>query len=321
LSHRKEPLDAKRPLAQQVWDHEKRARELGLQLVVELHTNKEPTSKAIDRLWSKERKLTEETLEGIYLVRVDLVKAGAKEVMALTPYALFGVPLFIGWNPLGQVLTRAAFRAREPAEVVLVLSAFFNDVAHGRRHTLNPPPMVPSGSSPRPRRVKRAEATGSSIVTGGEELPRSEATAKTEAPPTLSPIAMLAANLEAFLANALSVGRAFLKEHDLRDDLSLHSLRQLDALLDENPTLAKTRDLDGGALAAIGVYLGCVVAANAKAEWFIDTRQQSPIEAVSLRVLAADRERVFRPIKIALDRLHDLDKGFYGHAVDMARQL
>ena len=74
-------------------------------------------------------------------------------------------------------------------------------------------------------------------------------------------------------------------------------------------------------------FVGCLLLLFATgvpvegAEWFVDKSQGSPIEAVSLRVQAEDGERVFRPIKVALDRLHDPDKGFYGHAVDMARQL
>lgn len=333
MSHQVAALDAKRPLAPQLWDHEKRARELGLQLVLELFTSKEPTSKAIGRIWSKERKLTEETLTGIYLVRLDVVAAGPKETLALTPYALFGVPLFVAWNPLGQVLTRAAFKEKDRADLVLVLSAFFHDVAHGKKHALHPAPMVPSGTPLKPRRKRRA--TKNDGTGGANPAPapqphgtRADATHAVTPDPPLhsaapaeSPIRELAKRLEIFIDNALGVARAFMREHDLRDDSSLHSLRQLDALLDEDASLAEASDLQGRALAAIGVYLGSVVQANAEAEWFVDLEQSSPIEAVALRVRTPDGDRVYRPIKIALDRLSDPDKGFYGHAVGMARRV
>ena len=317
MTHVIETVDANAPLAPQVWEHEARARERGLELVVELHLDKEPLSRAIGRLWKKDRALTAETLEGIFLLRIDLARVGPKAAVALTPYALFGVPSFIAWNPLGQVLTRGAFKSRQRSDLVLALSAYFHDVAHHRKHELHPAPKIPEGVPLAPQREKpRPKAPPS------EKPAVSTPPTATPAPQGRSPaVEQLARGLSAFLDNALAVAREFLRRHDLRDDLSLHSLRQLDAHLDEHPVVAGSEVVEGRHLAALGVYLGSVVAANTEARWFVDEAQASPIDALALQVTTAGEARVFRPVQIALQRLHDTEQGFYGHAIAMCRKV
>ena len=137
----------------------------------------------------------------------------------------------------------------------------------------------------------------------------------------LTPVQRLAANLDAFLDNALSLAKQVLRQCDCRDDESLHSLRQLDAHLDDNVDVIHSPEFVRQHLAPLGVYLGAVVRRNANATWFVDDTQQSPIEALALGVQTPSGERVFRPTQIALERLTDSERGFYGHAVDMCRKL
>lgn len=313
MTHKIVDLDRKRPAPQQVWEHERRAREAELQLVVELHAKKDPVSRAIGGLWRERGDLVNDTLSGIYLLRADLLAIGPKAALALSPYALFGVPLFVAWNPLGQVLTRAAFSSRERDDIVATLSAFFEDVSQGRKHTLHPAPRI--GNTPPSRRAPQS----ATIDTAGEPLP-GPAEPHPGSPTTAGPTAVeqLTAGLDAFLANALDLARSFLRQHELRDDLSLHSLRQLDAVLDERTT---GEPPEGRFLAALGVYLGSVVASQTEAEWFVDATEQSPIDALCLRVVRGECEEIYRPVVIALDRLRDEEKGFYGHAVAMCRRL
>jgi hypothetical protein len=318
VTHRIATLDRKKPPGPQVWEHDRRARELELELVVELHAKKDQVSRAIGELWRSKDALVDETLDGIYLLRADLLTIGPKAALGLTPYALFGAPLFVGWNPLGQVLTRAAFASGSRDDIVTTLSAFFQDVAQGRKHALHPAPRI--GGEPRPARSSARRARERAIDTKGEAIVEDAILPGADATPPKAPsaVAQLDTSLDAFLANALELARSFLRQHDLRDDYSLHSLRQLDALFDEQ---ANEAEPEGRFLAAMGVYLGAVVTMNASAEWFVDRSKSSPIEALSLRVNTAGKEQVFHPVAIALDRLRDAEKGLYGHAVAMCRKL
>jgi hypothetical protein len=321
VTHRIVTLDRKKAPGPQVWEHDRRASELGLGLVVELHAKKDQVSRAIGELWRSKDALVDETLDGIYLLRADLLAIGPKAALGLTPYALFGAPLFVGWNPLGQVLTRAAFASGSRDDVVTTLSAFFQDVAQGRKHALHPAPRI--GGRPRRARSPAPQAREQAIDTKGEAIAEDVILPEADATPPNAPsaVAQLDTSLDAFLANALELARSFLRQHDLRDDYSLHSLRQLDALFDEQANEAEPPEPEGRFLAAMGVYLGAVVTMNASAEWFVDRSKSSPIEALSLRVNTAGKEQVFHPVAIALDRLRDAEKGLYGHAVAMCRKL
>lgn len=146
-------------LNEQVWDHERRAKQLGLQLVVEVYAKKNPTSKAISKLWRKKSQAISDTLHGIYLLRVDLLAVGPKRAIELTPYVFFGVPLFVAWNPLGQLLTSNAFSATGAERLIETLSAYFADVAAGRKHELHPAPTLPRATpDPGPRGKRRGRA-------------------------------------------------------------------------------------------------------------------------------------------------------------------
>lgn len=314
MTHRIVKLARTKAPGRDVWAHERRARDLGLELVLEVHA-KDALSRAISELWRSKDARVGETLAGIYLLRADLVALGPQAAVSLTPYALFGVPLFVAWNPLGQVLTRNAFTSPSRDDLIALLSAFFDDVAHGRKHELHPAPAIGGERlAPLPKPAARAatvETVGETVTEAGTD-DRAEAT---------SAVAQLAAGLDAFLGNALELARSFLRQHDLRDDLSLHSLRQLDAWFDESASELQGTEPEGRFLAALGVYLGSVVVANAPAEWFVDSSQSSPIDALCVRVTNDGRDEVFQPVAIALGRLRDTEQGFFGHAVAMCRKL
>jgi hypothetical protein len=336
-------VKASEPLNRQVWEHEAIAKRDGLKLVIELFTKKQPTSKALSKLWKKRDQVVTETLSGIYLLRVNVADVGLKASLALTPYTIFGVPLFIAWNPLAQLLTNKALNSSDTEPLLATLSAFFEDVANDRKHTLHPAPRLPFGSksvaSTAKAKAKRSRAEGSTTeaaalpqTTASATPPLEPATPKelaTEAPqhsadPTGQPrtaVLLLEADLALFLENALAVAVEFLLQSELRADGSLHSLRQLDAFLDENKERTRSPEFVAQSLAALGVYLGMVIQTNANATWFVDAEQASPIDALGLRVSTPDGEQIFCPVALALERLHDSSKGFYGHAVALCRTL
>src|SRR5690606_1438486 len=132
----------KEGLNAEVWQHERLAREQGLSLVVEIHSNSVLASRRLTEWWRAGGELAEDTLNGIYLLRVDLKQFGPEAILRLTPYAVAGAPLFVGWNPVGQVLSRTQFARLTPSEMAPALSAFVADVLAARPHALNPHPSI-----------------------------------------------------------------------------------------------------------------------------------------------------------------------------------
>lgn len=131
-------------LNRQVWQHAAAAEARGLAPIVELWARSSTLSRSLDAWWRAGGELVEDTLQGVYLIRVNLVTFGPEAVLKLTPFALAGVPLFLGWNPTGQVLTAKQFAGQAPADLAQALSAFVEDVIAGKPHSLNPSPKVGS---------------------------------------------------------------------------------------------------------------------------------------------------------------------------------
>lgn len=314
-------VDAKRELkrglslSEAVWEHQKEAERQGLELVVELYGRAHPTSRLLRKVWKRRDGVPAETLAGVYLFRVDVGSAGAKAVVALTPYAIFGVPLFVAWNRVGQLLTARALKTKSEESLIETLSAYFQDVASGKPHLLHPAPRLPTFEAQRELHARSEHAADPALSS-----PPGEAASVTEAVKPSLAVCQLEEALPAFLEQALTVAQVFLEENQLRSDFSLHSLRSLDALLDE-----KREEVDaefaGRYLAPLGVYFGCVVCAHGVANWFVDLARESPVDALSLRVNAPEGEISVRPVAFALQRLGDHSRGFYGQAIALCRTV
>jgi hypothetical protein len=143
---------AKEQLNAEVWRHARRAAQRNLALVVEVYARSVLASRRLTEWWKSGDALMRDTLQGIYLLRVDLKKYGPEAVLRLTPYAVTGAPLFVGWNPIGQVCSRSQFDELTPEAMALPLSAFVEDVLARRPHTLNPVPSL--GSAERTREAE-----------------------------------------------------------------------------------------------------------------------------------------------------------------------
>ncbi len=324
LSHKIVHLPAEQELNRAVWQHEAAARELGLVPVVELFATSSEASQRLTALWRGDSELARDTLLGVYLIRVDLGAFGPDAVLGLTPHALHGAPLFVAWTKAGQVLTGKALRQRSEERLALPLSAYFADVVAGRQHDLEPAPPVrvvelarrQAGNLTRP---KRSTAAAGAVPAAVESVPA----AVESVPPASQGVRHLGRDLDGFLASALAEGQRVLAAMELRQDLSLDSLRELDAHLDA------LTDVERAALypkaAALAVYLGEVLRAHADGTWDVDLAAPSALSA--LRLLGAP-ERAnepssesaspapFQPGELVLERLGSDAIGLYGHAVD-----
>jgi hypothetical protein len=82
-------------LSREVWKHEGPAKAQGLHPVVELYSHKSKACKRLTKFWQSSAPLRDNTLDGIYLIRVNLLDHGPKPVALLTPRIVLGVPLFV----------------------------------------------------------------------------------------------------------------------------------------------------------------------------------------------------------------------------------
>jgi hypothetical protein len=163
-------VDASGPkdrLNAEVWRHARLAEQRGLALVVEVHARSVLASRRLTEWWKSGNVLMQDTLSGTYLLRIDLQTFGPEAVIKLTPYAVVGVPLFVGWNPIGQVCGRSQFEELTPESMALPLSAFVEDVLAGRPHSLNPVPSL--GSAERTREAVALRRVGQAF---GKAMPR-----------------------------------------------------------------------------------------------------------------------------------------------------
>jgi hypothetical protein len=182
----------------EVWRHAGLADERGLALVVEVYARSVLASRRLTEWWKSGNTLMQDTLAGIYLLRIDLQTFGPEAVIKLTPYAVVGAPLFVGWNPFGQVCSRSQFDELTPESMALPLSAFVEDVLAGRPHSLNPVPSLGSAERTREaaalRRVGQAfaQAAARRVVAkgagdGGVNVAEGPASTRGETPPSEAP--------------------------------------------------------------------------------------------------------------------------------------
>jgi hypothetical protein len=325
-------------LNRQVWTHAARAQARGLEPVVEVWARSSVVSRSLNRWWREASALMCDTLDGIYLVRVDLVTFGPEAVLKLTPFALAGVPLFLGWNPIGQVLTAREFAGPDPEELALSLSAFVEDVLAQRPHTLNPRPSLGSAKWDAKLTQLRRER--------GRFRPESPPPAlPTLAPPTLAPptpappTPALAApshvvvsapaptakpdaapesatfDLDRYLLGARNALSEFAQREQLDLDFSLESLQALDRYLDNKADVLAKRAAE--LIPVFGVYLGDTVCHHQAASWYLAPDQPSPIEAVRLRFHGTPSRPSAAPVALVLELASDRSRSLFGHAVQL----
>lgn len=153
---------AKDRLNAEVWRHAALADERGLALVIEVYARSVLASRRLTEWWKSGNELMQDTLNGVYLLRVNLQMFGPEAVLRLTPYAVVGAPLFVGWNPVGQVCSRSQFEELTPEAMALPLSAFVEDVLAGKPHSLNPDPSL--GSAERTREAAALRRVGQALT-------------------------------------------------------------------------------------------------------------------------------------------------------------
>lgn len=166
----------------EVWRHAGLASRRGLALVVEVYARSVLASRRLTEWWKSGNTLMQDTLSGVYLLRVDLQTFGPEAVLKLTPYAVVGAPLFVGWNPIGQVCSRSQFEELTPEAMALPLSAFVEDVLAGRPHSLNPTPSL--GSAERTREAAALRRVGQALAKVAPRRSNGETAGATTVPTT-----------------------------------------------------------------------------------------------------------------------------------------
>jgi hypothetical protein len=346
-----------RSLNAEVWEHARRAQQRGLAPVVEIWARSSVLSRALDRLWRREASAVSETLSGIYLIRVNLATFGPESVVSLTPFALAGVPLFLGWNPVGQVLSAREFGSAELEDLLLPLSAFVEDVLHGRPHSLNPRPKLGNakwdaalGEVRRSNRALQLPLAPVAYSSGGEavgfnaapietpevgavpsEVGLNEAPLSARRPATQSelttqredaanePVKQLQIQLQSVLLRARSKLSQFAQQQKLDLDYSVESLRRIDAYLDEHAAKeGQFLEQHGEQVAVLGIYLGDVVCQRGVADWKVDAKQARLSDALRLGV--KDSEEECLPLRVAIELCADRSRSFYGQAVAWCSQ-
>lgn len=293
-------------MSREVWRHEGLAKAQGLQPVVELYSHKSKACKQLSKLWSSKSQRRDDTLDGIYLIRVNLLEHGPKPVALLTPRLVLGVPLFVAWGPLGQVLSPREFGRFDGDAFESTLSAFFRDVAANQ-----------------PFRLQRS--TQSSRPFPSEDTP-SEPTATNQPPnapkqPNANVMA-LSRQLDTYLEKALEIAVEYLREHELPFDLTLESLVDLDEhIRDSMASSAEalpTRRALQQAAGALAVYLGETIAACTEASWSVDTSRPSLVAALRLNIAVGERRLELAPAQLVLDALGAEPRPLFGRAVELS---
>lgn len=310
----------------EVWQHERLAREQGLSLVVEVHSNSVLASRRLTEWWRAGGELAEETLNGIYLLRVDLKQFGPEAILRLTPYAIAGAPLFVGWNPVGQVLSRSQFARLIPSEMALPLSAFFADVVASRPHALNPHPSI--GNVERNREAQALRQANMNL----SRAPRSAAAPSARQVP--EPVGEQAEHTGQAEHAAQDVTSALTLEQllsaaragfaDLEDLLgqplhfSLEDLRVLDLALDalrDEQRLDFARQLG----AVVAVYLGDTIRSRVKADWQLEENSERPTTRLLLQGEVLGEQKEIRPMEWVIETLADRSRSLYGQALAWCR--
>ncbi len=346
-------------LSRQVWQHDGLAKEQGLHPVVELYSHKSKTCKRLSKLWKKNTQLRDDTLDGIYLIRVNLLEHGPKAVLLLTHRVVLGVPLFVAWNPLGQVLSPREFAGFDDSELEQPLSAFFEDVVAGQ-----PFRLAPVKKEPRERHTKKptapaqsatdaatpsSDATKTGAATPKDTEPRdateAEPAASSEEPAAQAPrpaseldqdveqsplapdpnVVALSRQLDVYLEKAGELAEQYLAEHELLTDHSLESLVDLDVhireyLVSADAPAEAQRELQKIA-GALAVYLGETIRACSDATWYVDQERSSLVQALRLRVQRRNDREDVAPAQIVLDALTSRSDTLFGRVAQLSGLL
>ncbi len=305
-SHRKQQTDPT-ALSREVWRHASVATSQGLHPIVELYSHKSKHCKQLTRFWTKQSQLRDDTLDGMYLIRINLLEHGPKPVLMLTQRVGLGIPLLVAWNPKGQVLSPAEFGSFDGTEFVAALSAFFEDVAADVPFRLEPP-------AERRARKRRSAAA-----------PPAQ---NTLAVPTTRPapnVLALSQQLDAYVDKAREVAVQYLEEHELLCDFSLESLVDLDTHILENGTTVgealPLQQMLRKAVGALAVYFGETIRGAAGGTWYVDTAQSSLVQALRLRIAHADRIHEVVPAQIVLDALESESLTLFGQGAELSGLL
>ncbi len=307
-SRREQALDPK-ALSREVWRHEQLARERQLHPVVELYSHKSKVSKRLTKLWQSKTELQRDTLEGIYLIRVNLMKHRPEAVLALTQRVVLGIPLLVAWNSIGQVLSPRELAGFEESELEIPLSAFFEDVTAGKPFRLTPPEPGAAGATRVAEQVEGAS-------------PPSEEHSDAGVVPLVQ---ALSQQLDEYVEAARQRAVEYLTQHALLFDLTLESLVELDVHLAEHDDFRGSDAERSGAVqqlaAALAVYFGQVVCGYAEAGWYVDTTRTSLTEALRLRVIRGEQTEDVAPALIVMDALEVPSRTLFGSAVELCGLL
>jgi hypothetical protein len=338
-----------RSLNQEVWKHEKDARSQGMPLVIEIYARSVLASRRLSEWWQSGDQLMQDTLSGVYLLRVDLQRFGPEAILKLTPYAVVGAPLFVGWNQIGQVCSRTQFNELTREAFALPLSAFVEDVLARREHSLNPMPNL--GNAERTREalaLKRAslallgaartpltsnEASTLAVVAvknlagdtpgRGEELgealladtssqPEDTRVRIGEGDPSQGP-----QQLDALLAGARANFGMLEDRVGTKLRMTLDDLRHIDdyiATMSELDSDIFARELG----AVLGVYLGDTIRQRVQADWMLTGTSLSSSNLELRGTVLGEQKRV-QPMEWVIEILSDTTRSLYGQALGWCR--
>jgi hypothetical protein len=346
---------SKEQLNAEVWRHARLATARGLALVVEIYARSVLASRRLTEWWKSGDALMQETLSGIYLLRVDLQKYGPEAILRLTPYAVVGAPLFVGWNPIGQVCSRTQLERLTPDAMALPLSAFVEDVLAQKPHSLNPVPSLGNAERTREaealRRVghawtkgltlqqpsvvagpKGAEVIGTGSDTNVEEAASTpaieaaeavESKAEVEVEPTaVTEPSATAETTESPLDQLLTHARnkfGALEDH-VGTPLSfqLSNLQAIDRwvdALDEQQRLEFAKDFG----AVLAVYVGDTIRRQSTADWVWEPHHTSASARLVLLGEVLGQPLRTPPIEWVVATLSDSTRSLYGQALGWCR--
>ncbi len=303
-------------LSREVWKHEGIATSQGLQPVIELYSHKSKVCKRLTKLWKRDTEVRSDTLNGIYLIRVNLLKHGPKAVLALTQRVVLGVPLFVAWNPLGQVLSPREFGGFSDSELEVPLSAFFEDVVAGKPFRLSP-------AASRKRRQSAIPRQHSELIA---PEPKQEAKDEPALPINPNPnVAALSQQLDAYLDKARALATDYLAERGLLFDATLESLVDLDVHIRETTDALGASQQEQQQLqrvaGALAVYFGETIRSCVDATWHVDLSKTSVVDALRLTIAEGDGQNDIAPAQLLLEAVSSRAPTLFGQAVKLSGLL
>lgn len=335
-----------RSLNQEVWRHEKEARSRALPLVIEIYAPSVLASRRLTEWWQSGDQLMQDTLNGVYLLRVNLNAFGPEAVLRLTPYAVAGAPLFVGWNDVGQVCSRTQFHELTREAFAPPLSAFIEDVLLGRPHTLNPVPSL--GNAERTREAQAIRTASAALYVNRKST---GAVAPGPAPQVVSvpEVPSVAGSLDEASGDDASEAYARPPQSDethpavgvIELDVLLTNARNRFGALEDRVcaslkfTLDDLRAVDEhlaplGLIereafarefgAVLAVYLGDTIRQRVQADWVLADTEVSA-KALELRASVVGEEKRVAPIEWVVEILSDSTRSLYGQALSWCRIL